>query len=179
VNQATETTGALAMKQTDKPRQRSQSKTPREVNFFTAVVMMNDFIDNEMPNLKPAELRLALTIWRKTIGWGKLSDQIGTKQFCKVANLNRDTVKDSIHTACEKVGIVTEQKRENGVVSRRRYTWPKNDRVKATLDEVSQRQNGGGQNTPQSEGDNPPTQLHSNKLKSIPFGNLSLYSDKV
>jgi hypothetical protein len=166
------------MKQTNKPRQRSRQRMPREVDFFTAVVMMNDFIDNEMPYLKPAQVKLALVILRKTIGWGKYSDEIGTKQFCILAKLDRDTVKDAIHNVCEKVGIMIEQKRENKVLSRRRYTWPKNERVRATLEKVGQRQKGGGQNTPQSEGDNPPTQLHSNKLKPIPFGDLSLYSDK-
>jgi len=164
------------MKKIDKPSLRPRKRMPREVDFFTAVVMMNDFIDNEMPYLKPAELKLALVIFRKTIGWGKYSDQIGRKQLCILAKLDKDTVKDAIHNVCEKVGIVTEQTLENRVLSRRRYTWPKNERVKATLDKVGQRQEGGGQNTPQGEGDNPPTQLHSNKLKPIPFGDLSMYS---
>jgi len=162
---------------TDKHSQRSRSRTAKEVPYFTAVVMMNDFIDKIMPNLKPAELKLALTIWRKTIGWGKLSDQIGTKQFCILAKLNRDTVKDSIHPACQKVGIVTEQKPENGVMSRRRYTWSINERVEATLQAADQRHKGRGQNPPHGEGYKPPTQLSMNKLKPVPFGDLSMYSD--
>ncbi|SRR5579883_3435863 len=92
-------------------------RTPREVDYFTGVVIMNDLIDNVLPNLKPAEAKLVLVIWRKTIGWSKLSENIGTRELCKRTGLNRDTVKDTIRTACEKVGIVIEQEKENGVVA--------------------------------------------------------------
>jgi phage replication O-like protein O len=152
-----------------------KKRTPKEVDYFTGVVMLNDFIDYEMPHLKPAEVKLALVIFRKTIGWGKFSDQIGTTQFCKLAKLDKDTVKDAIHNVCEKVGIMTEQQRENGVLPRRRYTWPMNERVKATLDKT-QGKKGGGQITPEGGGQNPPTQLNPYQL--VPFGDLSFYSDE-
>jgi len=151
----------------------------REVDYFTAEVLMNDFIDNEMRRLKPAELKLALVIWRKTIGWGKFSETIGAIELRKRAKLNKDTVKDTIKALCDKVGIKYEQARENGVLLRRRYTWPMNERVRAVIEKAREgREVGGklpptprGQTTPDGGGQNPPTQSYTSK--SIPLNDAA------
>jgi hypothetical protein len=149
-----------------------KKRLAREVDYFTAVVMMNDFVDRVLPSLKPAEAKLLLVIWRKTIGWNKLSEEIGTKELSNRARLDRDTVKDTIRSACQKGGVVIEQEKENGVLSRRRYTWPINERVAATLDKTYKGSGVGGklppthrgQNTPEGEGQNPPTQSYRSQL---------------
>jgi hypothetical protein len=174
----------------------------REVNYFTAEVMMNDFIDNEMPHLKPAEVKLALVIWRKTIGWGKLAEEVGTRELCVRTKLDRDTIKRAILPLCKGLGIRTEQSRKQGVLPRRRYTWPINERVTATLAKTPGNRwvggklpptpgrqvtpDGEGELTPEGGGQNPPTQ--SNTTQSIPskqaegellfpIGDLSQYRD--
>jgi phage replication O-like protein O len=127
-------------------------RTPKEVAYFTGIVMMNDFIDNDMPHLKPAEIKLALVIFRKTIGWNKFSDEIGTTQLCKLAKLDKDTVKDTVRHVCEKVGIRIDQRCERGVLSRRRYTWPLNERVAAILDKARRGWEVGGKLPPRLGG---------------------------
>jgi 5-methylcytosine-specific restriction endonuclease McrA len=137
---------------------------------------MNDFIDNVMPTLGPSEIKLALVIWRKTIGWGRLSEQIGTRELCKRGKLNKYTVKDTISGLCEKAGITKEQKRECGVLSRRRFTWPMNKRVTAVIAQARRDWVGGkvpptpeGQTTPEDGGEidpegggpSPPTQCNT------------------
>jgi hypothetical protein len=165
------------MKQTGSPNRKgysnlgigpSKKRTPREVEYFDGIVMINDFIDNDMPHLKPAEIKLVLVIFRKTIGWNKLSDKIGTAQLCKLAKLDKDTVKHTIKPVCEKVGIRIDQECEGGVWSRRRYTWPRNERVTPILEKARRSwavggklpPTGEGQITPQTEGPNPPTQVY-------------------
>lgn len=150
-----------------------RNRRTKEVGFFEAQVMMNDFIDNEMPNLKPAEVKLALVIFRKTIGWGMRSEQIGRTELCKRTKLDPTTVKRTTGPLCATLGIRVDQ--TPGV--RRRYWWPMNERVAANLakaEAAKGQQAGGelppatrGQMPPRSRGQNAPTQ--SNPLQSRPI----------
>ena len=151
----------------------------KEVDYFTAVVMVNDFIDNDAPFLKPAEVKLAFVIWRKTIGWGKYSEEIGAKELRNRTGLDRDTIKRTRRAVCEKIGIKISQRREQGVLSRCRYTWPVNARVAEAIEKARKGwgmggklpPTPGGQATPDGAGQNPPTQSYTSK--SIPLNDAA------
>lgn len=53
--------------------------------------MPNDILD-AMPALTGAELRMLLAVARKTLGWGKDSDEISLSQFQKLTGLSRPKV---------------------------------------------------------------------------------------
>lgn len=132
----------------------------REVDYFTACLTMVDFIDHEMPKLGSiAELRAALLIWRKTHGWGQLSDQIGVRQLAKAAGTDQKSIARALSgkrpgdkggaKLAEKIGILSEQGRDAaGDLARTRYTWPINERVQAKLVKAAAKKaarvNGGG-----------------------------------
>jgi hypothetical protein len=167
-----------------------QDHSAREVDYLTAMIIMNDLIDNEMPRLKPSEFKLAMVICRKTIGWGRFSENIGTVELCGRASLDPKTVKTTIRSVCELLGIRINQTRDErtGVLTRRRFTWPINERVASLLDkaragvggnlpptpEGQRSPEGGGKSTPDGGGQNPPTQSNpsqSDPPQSDPLGN--------
>jgi hypothetical protein len=116
----------------------SQSSA-REIGAFAAYVAILDFIDHAMPGVRTlGELRTLLVIWRKTHGWGKLSEKIGTTELEKRTNLDRGTVRRSVQKIAQGSDITVESSKlkvDSGaeVHRRKRFTWPINSRVKAKL----------------------------------------------
>jgi hypothetical protein len=115
----------------------------REVDIFTAYLTILDLIDHEMPGLKTlGELRTLLVLWRKTHAWGKLSEQIGTTELVRRTNLDRVTVRRSVHKIAASGFITVEAPQvrlESGSVmhERKEFTWPINSRVKEALVKAS------------------------------------------
>ena len=115
----------------------------REVEIFTAWLTMLDFIDYDLPKIKTlGELRTRLVVWRKTHGWGKLSEEIGITEFMKLTGSDRGTVRRSVQQIpCRESCIKVESPKidlESGAVLnlRKRFTFAVNDRVKAIQSRV-------------------------------------------
>lgn len=165
------------------PGNDNPNRSDREVDIFTALLAILDFVDNEMPKLGSiAELRTALVIWRQTHGWGKLTDSIGIAQLAKQTATDAKAIQRALSgkrpggkintPLAEKIGIIRQQDLdEAGDLARTRYTWPINERVRAKLENAAQTRaaaNGGGgvqvtptrgvQVTPTSGGKIAPTQ---------------------
>jgi hypothetical protein len=124
----------------------SRPENNREVNIFTAHLAILDFIDNDMKNLSSmAELRAALVIWRKTHGWGKMTDAITSSQLVALTGSDRGGIRRARKTLTEKVGISIDQELDDaGDLARTRYTWPINARVRATLEKSAKAKEEGG-----------------------------------
>jgi hypothetical protein len=111
----------------------------RDVDAFTAYLAMIDLIDNEMPNVATlGELRTLLTIWRKTHGWGKVADEIGTTELERRTGLDRSTVRRSVKGIAKAGYVVVEDSRVElasgaALHRRKKFTWPINERVKEVL----------------------------------------------
>ncbi len=138
---------------------------------------MNDFIDQKMSQLKGAEVKLVLVIIRKTIGWGKLSENIGRREFRKRTGLDFDTIKRALPGLCQRLGITVEQVRDR---ERSKFTWTiakgavlnleKAEREKARKSRIRGElppQQQGGQITPDLEGQNPSTQYTPNSSERV------------
>ncbi len=59
------------------------SNISSSVDPFTAYLSVIDFIDRHMAACTGAEVKVFLYIWRRTHGFGKLSDAIGLSQMCR------------------------------------------------------------------------------------------------
>lgn len=112
----------------------------REIDTFTALLAIIDFIDNEMPTLRSVtDVKIALVLLRKTFGWGRRSEEIGATELGLRAGVDKDVLKNRISPLCARLGVTREQrtsesKSGNMVPLRTRYEWPINDRVRKMLD---------------------------------------------
>jgi phage replication O-like protein O len=68
----------------------------------------NDLLDNHLPNLGEAELKVLLVIMRKTIGWHKIRDKISISQLSSITGLLRETVIKAAKSLVEK-HIITKE----------------------------------------------------------------------
>ena len=122
-------------------------KKHREVDTFTALLSIIDFIDNEMPGVKNlGTLKAALVIWRKTHGWGKIAEGIGTKQLQLLTGLARSTIQHNIDTLrfLEVAEPTATTRKGNTRHLRRIFTWPINDRVRELLKKAGRARGGEG-----------------------------------
>ena len=73
----------------------------------------NELLDDHLPNMKDAELRVVLSIARKTIGWHKQHDRISLTQLQKMTGMSRQGVLNGITDAVER-GVVEKIEHEVG-----------------------------------------------------------------
>ncbi len=123
------------------------------------------------------KVKLVLVIIRKTIGWRKLSENIGRREFRTRTGLDFDTIKRALPDLCQKLGITVEQVRDR---DRRKFTWTVAEGAIVNLEKAEKEkarqsrkrgelppQQEGGQITPNLEGQNPSTQYSTNNSEVV------------
>lgn len=144
-------------------------KKSREVDPFTALLSILDFIDHEMPGMKSlVALKSWLVLWRKTHGFGKVSEEIGATELARRTKVNRADIKKRLrpHEPHELAGVKVEPQHEGRQQRRTVYSLPVNNRVQSQLANAkltadAKKQNPptpGGKSPPPPRGGNPPTQ---------------------
>ena|ERR1051326_4294831 len=157
---------------------REPERNTRQVDAFTALLSIIDFIDHEMPGMKSlVELKSRLVIWRKTHGFGKVSEEIGAAELARRTKVDKADIKKRLrpHEPHELAGIKVEPQRAGDVQLRTVYSLPVNDRVRAQLAKAklttdAKKQNPptpGGKFPPPHRGENPPTQSEVQSESSI------------
>lgn len=154
-------------------------RTIREIDTFTSQLVILDFIDNEMPHLRSVtDVKIALVLLRKTLGWGRQSEEIGATELALRAGVDKDVLKDRISLLCAKLGVerqeqTGETKSGNTIRLRTRYHWPINERVRKLLDKTVGTGVGAirpprrGESNPQGGASFPPTQSSTSESYSL------------
>jgi len=89
----------------------------------------NDFIENQMRDMSGNELKVLITICRKTIGWHKTSDRISYSQIKEYTNLSINTIMSNLKGLIKR-GLITQEKTKSGYVYDINYTISKIDIAK-------------------------------------------------
>src|SRR5579872_2551390 len=156
--------------------------TAREVDVFTAHLAIIDFIDNVMPQIRsPILLKSALVIWRKTHGFGKISEEIGATELARRTKVDRSDIKKALQPSepHEMIGFRVEPQSDRRQQLRTVYSFPIPSRVREQIAKAAEskaaakRKNPptpGGDLPPLTRGETPPTQseVYSESCSSNP-----------
>ena len=125
---------------------------------FTALLSIIDFIDRDMPRIENiGELKAALVIWRKTHGWGKLSERIGTTELQRRTGLARSTIQRNVGALKFLVAAEPTKTTRGGNTLHlcRILSWPINDRAFEQIAKAERAKGGedstGGRGAPPDE----------------------------
>jgi hypothetical protein len=144
-------------------------KPAREVDAFTALLSIVDFIDHDLSEIQSlTELKIALVIWRKTHGWGKTADAIGDRELCGRVGMNRRNMQ-----RLGKLGSYATAERAMSGRNRCRtvYHWPVNERVRGAVEKA--REGGIIKTPPPGVQGTPPPWRHKYATQSIPDQSVS------
>ena len=117
----------------------------------------NDLIDDHMPDMSMAELKVVMVVLRKTVGWQKPKDVISLSQFVDATGLTRKPVTKGISDAIDR-GVLCRERSGQSF----RY-WISSSGESPPVEKVHQWSNSTG-----SSGESPPEvveNLHPQKKK--------------
>jgi hypothetical protein len=119
-------------------------KPAREVDAFTALLSIVDFIDHDLSGIQSLpELKIALVIWRKTHGWGKTADAIGDRELAGRVGMHRRNLRRTTGKMGRFASV--EHSESRGTKCRTVYRWPVNERVSEAVEKA---RGGGIKSTP-------------------------------